>query len=160
MVPKNETIELTTSLIYDIDNGDFRGMNRRDFKKLLELTINDTYFMFNNQYYKQIDGLSMGSPISGTLANIFLCFNEKKWIDNCPADFKPIYYKRYVDDTFIIFKDQNNAQAFLNYINNQHPKIKFTMETERENKLYFLDIISKNDNKLDTSIYRKETFSG
>ena len=66
-----------------------------------------------------------------------------------------------MDDTFIIFKDQNNAEAFLNYINNQHPKIKFTMETERENKLSFLDIlISKNGNKLDTSIYRKETFSG
>ena len=28
------------------------------------------------------------------------------WLIDCPLDFKPMYYKRYVDDLFLIFKDK------------------------------------------------------
>ena len=136
-------------------------MTKNDFKKLLNLTINDTYFMFDNKYYKQKEGLSMGSPISGTLANIFLCHHESKWLNDCPTDFKPIYYRRYVDDTFVIFKKKDDAVKFLNYLNNQHQKISFTMETEQNNEIPFLDVLIKRSNRtIDISIYRKPSFSG
>ena len=40
-------------------------------------------------------------------------------------------------------------------------KMKFTIETEHENKLPFLDIlISKRENNVDLGIYRKATFTG
>ena len=42
----------------------------------------------------------MGSPLGPTLANIFLCFHEQIWLDNCPFEFKPVIYSRFVDDTF------------------------------------------------------------
>ena len=34
--------------------------------------------MFNNKFYKQIDGVAMGSPLRPALTNIFMCSFEKK----------------------------------------------------------------------------------
>ena len=44
-------------------------------------------------------------------------------------------------------------------INNQQPSIRFTMETERDNKLAFLDtaVLREPDGRLTTSVYRKPT---
>jgi hypothetical protein len=50
---------------------------------------------------------------------------------------------------------------FLEYINQIHPNIKFTMETEINNSLPFLDVlISRTPSGFSTSVYRKNTFSG
>ena len=46
----------------------------------------------------------MGSPLGPTLANIFLCHCKTTWLKNCPKSFKPVYYKRYVDDIFVLFE--------------------------------------------------------
>ena len=123
-VPINETKDILTTLIYENENESFRGMPKKDFRKFLELAMEDTYFIFNGSYYKQIDGLAMGSPLSGTLANIFLCHQERKWLNECPMDFKPTYYKRYVDDTFVIFKNEDQARKFFRVHEQQTPKNK------------------------------------
>ena len=62
----------------------------------------------------------MGGCDSPTLANIFLGHYEKLWPDNCPPEFKPVMYRRYVDDTFILCKRKEDAKKFLNYMNSQH----------------------------------------
>ena len=48
---------------------------------------------------------------------------------------------------------------FLLHLNNQQPSIRFTMETERDNKLAFLDtaVLREPDGRLTTSVYRKPT---
>ena len=157
-IPLNETIDIAVNEMYK-DGNSFRNMPQRKFKSLLEATCMDTYFLFNDELYHQVDGVAMGSPISCTFANLFLGFYEKKWLEDCPIDFKPIFYKRYVDDTIVIFKDEQQANFFLNYLNSKHGNIKFTMDREIEDKMPFLDItINKSDNSF--SIYRKPTFSG
>ena len=45
----------------------------------------------------------MGSPLDPTLANVFLCFYERKWLEKYPLEFKLVFYRRYVDDTFVLF---------------------------------------------------------
>ena len=46
-------------------------------------------------------------------------------------------------------------------MNKQHRCIKFTSETEQNNTFSFLDInITRQNNQLKTSVYRKPTFSG
>ena len=103
----------------------------------------------------------MGSPLEPTLANVFLCYHEKIWLQNCPSEFKPVIYRRYVDDTFLIFCSKNHIEKFRNYLNHQHKNIKFTSETENENSISFLDIkITRDNNKFMTSVYHKPTFSG
>ena len=54
--------------------------------------------MFNDILYKQKDGVAMGSPLGPTMANVFLLFYEMKWLEQCPNEFKPFFYRRYVDD--------------------------------------------------------------
>ena len=89
------------------------------FKELLQLTM-DSVFIFNGTTYLQHDGLPMGGPASPPLASSFLCYHEKRWINDCPPSFKPVLYKRYVDDTFLLFKSHADVEAFSNYLNSRH----------------------------------------
>ena len=103
----------------------------------------------------------MGSPLGLTLVNVFLCYHEKIWLQNCPSEFKPIIYRRYVDDTFLLFRSKHHIEKFQNYLNRQHKNITFTSETENENSISFLNIkITRDNNKFMTSVYHKPTFSG
>ena len=68
------------------------------------MATKESYFMFDNEYYQQIDGVAMGSPLGPTLANAFLSYHEKTWLENWPSEFKPVLYRRYVDDIFVLFK--------------------------------------------------------
>ena len=72
----------------------------------------------------------MGSPLGPTLANVFLCYNEKKWLEDCPAQFKPSYYRRYVDDIFVLLPDASHLEKFRAYMSQQHPNINLTSEEE------------------------------
>ena len=54
------------------------------FKQLLTLAVQSLCFIFNDIYYKQIDGVAMGSPLGPTFANLFLVSYEHKWLENCP----------------------------------------------------------------------------
>ena len=102
----------------------------------------------------------MGSPLGPTFANIFLCYHEKIWLQNCPSEFKSIIYRRYVDDTFLLFRWKHHIEKFQNYLNRQHKNIKLTSETENENSISFLDIeITRDNNKFMTSVYCKQTVS-
>ena len=63
-----------------------------------------------------------------------------------------------MDDTFTVL-NRRNVYDFLQHLNNQQPSIRFTMETEKDNKLAFLDtaVLREPDGRLTTSVYRKPT---
>ena len=90
--------------------------------------------------YQQTDGVAMGTPLGPLIANIFKSFHEKSWLHNCPSAFKPLVYRRYVDDCFLLFKSFDHVPLFLNYLNHRHSNISFTSEQEKKGKLPFLDI--------------------
>ena len=113
----------------------------------------------------QHEGFAMGSPLSAPMANVFLCHHEVNWLNNCPENFKPILYRRYVDDTFLIFKERSHIDEFCNYLNSKHPNIHFTKEYENEGKLSFLDVNVCKEERGETmgfnfNIFRKGTFTG
>ena len=67
-----------------------------------------------------------------------------------------------MDDTFLVFNNRNDMSVFFNWINTQHPNIKFTKE-ESNNELCFLDVLvcrKGNNGDILTNVYRKPTFSG
>ena len=131
------------------------------FRQLLTLATKDLIFLFNDKIYSQIDGVGMGNPLGPTFANLFLSHHELNWLQNCPNHFKPKFYRRYVDDTFILFSDASHVPLFLEYLNSQHPNIKFTHDLEKDGKLNFLDVtINRIDDQFSTSVYRKPTFTG
>ena len=158
-IPLDETISLTTNLHAEQALSKF---DKATISQLLSLATKENIFLFDNQLYEQIDGVAMGSPLGPTLANIFLCFHENKWLSECPIDYKPLFYRRFVDDTFLIFKHESHVSAFLEYLNSKHPAIQFTHTTQSNNTLSFLDVsISQSPTgNLETSIYRKPTYTG
>ena len=117
--------------------------------------------MFNDILHKQKDGVAMGSPLGPTMANIFLSFYEMKWLEQCPNEFKPVFYRRYVDDIFILFESAENLSKFQTYLNTCHPNMSFSFEEETNGKLAFLDVeVSQQQGQFVTTVYRKPTFSG
>ena len=103
----------------------------------------------------------MGLPLRPTFTNICMCFHETKWL--LVSDWIPTYVLQtiYIDDTFLLFHDETHAPMFLNYLNNKHANIKFTIECKHSNKLSFLDCtVHKIDNKFQCSVFRKGSFSG
>ena len=98
----------------------------------------------------------MGSPVSAVFANLYMESFEEQAITT--SSYEPRIWKRYVDDTFTIL-DRENVDDFLQHLNNQQPSIRFTMETEKDNKLAFLDtaVLRESDGRLTTSVYRKPT---
>ena len=94
------------------------------------------------------EGLGIGIPLGPTMANNFMCNFETIYLDECPLEFQPIFYKRYIDDTFLLFKRQ---------IKSKHN----SMKIETNNKLSFLDCtVTRLNNDFKTSVYRKYTFTG
>ena len=159
-IPLDETIDICCKALFK-EKRLVSGMNKREFRTLMEFATKDMLFLFNDNYYQQIEGVAMGSPLGPILANIFLCYHEKRWLRNCPEEFKPINYIRYVDDTFVLFWDESHVDKFQKYLNEQHPNIKFTVEKEQDNVLPFLDVLVKRtDTEFTTGTYRKPTFSG
>ncbi len=63
---------------------------------LIELCVESTYFCFEDTFYEQKEGASMGSPLSPILANIYMERQEEEAIKNFPL--KPSLWCRYLDD--------------------------------------------------------------
>ena len=159
-IPLDETIDICVRKLFGRKHK-HKGFTRSDFKSLLEYAVKDNLILFNGKYYIQVDGVAMGSPLGPTLANIFLCHWEEIWLEKCPAQFRPLFYRRYVDDTFLLFSSQSHVKKFLRYLNSRHDNINFTYECEIDDRLAFLDVlVSREGNQLVTSLYRKPTFSG
>ena len=117
--------------------------------------------MFNNILYKQKDGVAMRSPLGPTMANVFLSFYEMKWLEQCPNEFRSVFYRRYVDDIFVLFESAKHLSKFHTYLNTCHPNMSFSFEQELNEKLSFLDAeVSRQQGKFVTSVYRIPTFSG
>ncbi|KAG1682668.1 hypothetical protein GQR58_010742 [Nymphon striatum] len=159
-VPIHETIDICISKLFPSKDSSVIGLTSSLFRRLLELATLNSFFLFNRKLFRQTEGLGMGLPLGPTMANIFVCFHEENWLENCPAQFKPVLYRRYVDDTFLLFKSESHTTQFLNYLNTKHPNIKFTMEKESQNNISFLDINIHKALNFQTSIHRKPTFTG
>ena len=66
-----------------------------------------------------------------------------------------------MSDTFSLFNHENHVNLFFQYLNSQHPRIKFSCGTEINNCLQFLDInITRIQNSFSATIYRKPTHTG
>ena len=149
-LPLSETIDICCNGLFK-ENRTVAGMNKSEFKKVMEYATKEMMFLHNGEYYQQVEGVAMGSPLGPILANIFLCHHEKEWLANCPDEFKPMKYIRYVDDTFLLFWDEEHIEKFNEYLNKQHKNIRFTYEKELDGSLPFLDVsVTKTDTEFIT----------
>ena len=71
-----------------------------------------------------------------------------------------MYYKRYVDDIFVLIRSPDHLEKFNEYLNTKLANIKFTNQKEVNSSLPFLDVLILRNNKaFTTTVYHKPTFN-
>ena len=103
----------------------------------------------------------MGSPLARVLANIFMDFHESKWLNEYNFN-TPKFYWRYVDDILAAFDNAQDSLNFLNFLNNKHPNIQFTIEKWNNHSIAFLDVVISgiNNQNLILQTYHKSIYTG
>jgi hypothetical protein len=158
-IPVDETIEIICNKLY-YTNPKLRPFIPENYlRELLKFATKCTHFLFNKKYYDQSDGVSMGTSLAAIFAEIFMAdFEEKHLPGLLNNNSKLLAWRRYVDDTFTIFKADANPDEIKELLNSFHPCIKFTVESEIKSTIAFLDVLVKrHDNGFDTTVYRKKT---
>ena len=100
-------------------------LSKQDTTDLLTVTLNNMYFSFQSQVFRQKEGLPMGSSISGILAILFM---DKLETIALSSHLSISCYRRYVDDIYLQTTGEGMADQFHYTMNNLHPKLKFEIE--------------------------------
>ena len=95
----------------------------------------------------------MGGPISVVFADIYMCKME----DDVVAPIKPIFYKRYVEDTYVRRKRNTKDELFEN-LNTYHDNIKLTIE-ENLTKLLGTEIVRHKPANITKAYTRSKKFT-
>jgi hypothetical protein len=159
-IPLDEMINLCMDKLF-ANQIKVRNLTKKQFRRLLNTAVKENHFMFEGRMFDQLDGVAMGSSLGPILANIFMSQFETQALSQYGGNL-PSTYRRYVDDTFLVFETKADVDSFFHYMNNKHANIKFTMEQEENHKLPFLDILitRHSDGTITTSVYHKPTFTG
>lgn len=101
-----------------------KSIDSSTLRTLLGLVLELNNFEFNGVHYLQINGTSMGTPIGPTYANISMGVLENEFLAS--RSLGPTYYKRYIDDIFMIWH-HGEAQllSFIHDLNTANPSILF-----------------------------------
>ena len=90
----------------------------------------------------------MGTRMAPSYANLFMASLEKQILNTAPSQLKPLIWKRYIDDIFMIWSHgESSLQNVLHHLNSFHPTIKFQHwnSTNPSNSLTQLSTSPHND---------------
>ena len=126
--------------------------------RLAELVLTLNCFSFADHYYKQINGVAMGTKMGPSYANLFVGYIEHQFFYQYNGP-KPELY-RYIDDCIgATSSTREDLNQFITAANSFHPALKYTWEIS-DTSLAFLDIkVSIEGNGLCTSVHYKPTDS-
>lgn len=141
-----KTIPLVASLLITNNVAEHVKIN---ILTLLKFSLSQKIFQFHNSYYSRPDWPNMECMLSHFLADVIMNNFENNHIINKINKIK--HYFRYVDNCLVFIDgNANDAKDILDYINNLHNHIKFTLEVELNSKINFLDLtISRKHNLLE-----------
>ena len=139
----------------------FESLPDSSIVEIASVILNNSYLKFLGSVKRQRFGVPMGSPCSVAVSELFMDYIETKALSTCPTSCKPIFYRRFIDDGFSIFKgDTNTINNFLTHLNSINPRVQFTVEYEKNGQLPFLDILlTRKSGCISFSVYQKPTHS-
>ena len=83
-IPIDETCNIILNKLFPSSDSIYMNYDKKSFEKILNDSVKNNLFIFNNKMYFQRDGTPMGGCISAALANIFLSHHEQFWLRDCP----------------------------------------------------------------------------
>jgi hypothetical protein len=123
---------------------------------LLETILGQNYFTFQNQIYQPDKGIAMGSPVSGTITEIFLQQLKKTHVKHLMDSKHLIFYARYVDDILIVYDSTlTSATSIQHYMDTIHSNIKLNATHETNDRYQLLGPITRKPTSLELDIYHK-----
>ena len=108
-------------------------------------------------FYDQIDGEAMGSPLAPVLANLFMGHHEKRWLENYNINSGIEFHRRYVDDTFALFKTE---QDVLSYQPELQYQVYYGEGRKRQAPLLRCFLDNNSNEGIMTSAFQKTTYTG
>ncbi|GFU34102.1 hypothetical protein TNCV_3199061 [Trichonephila clavipes] len=112
-------------------------MKKEKFDILANLVLKENFLAFDQNLYKQINGLPQGGPASNCLANLYLHFFE---IDHVVNDSYLI--NRYIDDLIIFGKNSEykpNITFYPDYLKLLKTNFNFNMVDFLDLDLHLID---------------------
>ncbi|XP_067129075.1 uncharacterized protein [Centruroides vittatus] len=146
--------ELRDFLFANIDNA---TKYHSSILELANLICYTSFFEFEDETYLQERGVPMGSPMSSILCELVLRRLENKVIPFFQHQI--ILYARYVDDVFILWKNNSSALQFLQEINKNPYGLTLALDQESASNVNFLDLsITCKEGQIWTDVYRKPSY--
>ncbi|CAF4204177.1 unnamed protein product, partial [Rotaria sordida] len=156
MVPQTEGVLSLKKMLDHLKLKQISGLKIETIIRLSRFVMKNNYFSYNGQYYHQIRGGAMGSPLTLTVANCYMFFYEQqiiKQINNSGG-----LYFRYIDDIFIVINwPIRHLMKQIDRWNKFDENIKLS-----ENVGFitdFLDLhIENKDGQLFTTVFQKPSY--
>ena len=175
-VPLDHGIKVVCQFVKDhIKDIDMMGLEFGEFKTILSTVVKSGYFRFDEEFYRQIDGLAMGVKPAPPFAIIYVyCTVELPLLDNdfsyvpeapkIPDNLPEIVtWDIYVDDALsVMVGEEEDVKRLFDYINILNPAIEFTYEVSKDS-IDFLDVtihLNPHERKLDFELFIKPTSKG
>ena len=91
--------------------------------RLAELVLTLNCFSFAGSYYKQINGVAMGTKMGPSYANLFVGYIEHQFFNQYNGP-KPDLYRRYIDDCVgATSSTREELNQFITAVNSFHPAL-------------------------------------
>ena len=98
--------------------------------KLATFVLENNFFEFKGQHYRQISGTAMGTPFAVSYANIYMSWWMRTFYFTTPNHPDVTY--RFIDDLAALSTStEKEIQVFIEQLNQRQDKIKFTKEVFR-----------------------------
>lgn len=115
---------------------------------MLSFIMTYNHFTWQDRVYTQNQGVAMGTPCAPSYANLYLQALETDLFENrLNASTRPLYYKRYIDDIFVILPDDPDIIAeFFDQHAQAYGNLEVTWSSDypldpKRNEIEFLDTV-------------------
>ena len=156
MIPQIEGVLSLRKMMDVLKLKQIGGLKIEAIVKLGRFVVQNNYFSYNGQFYHQIRGGAMGSPLTPTMANCYMFFFEHEIVKQVKNNGG--LYVRYIDDIFIAINwpDRHLFKQIEKW-NRIDSNIKLTAQVGTS--INFLDVCIENINgQLCTKVYHKPSY--
>lgn len=128
-----ETIDVAVTWILKYKK--YLKFSENELTELFCFPTSQPHFYFDEKIFNQVDGVTMGSPLGPTLANLFFGYYEQKWLE-LDHGILGKFHCRHEDNIFFVFESEQ-ALTFFGFLNTQNPNLNFTIEKEHTKETIF-----------------------